>query len=494
MKVLLVYPAFPETFWSFKHALKFISRKSTGPPLGLLTIAAMLPDDWELRVIDMSVERLKNSDLEWAEMVMVSAMMIQRDSLLEVVEQCKIHNKTVVAGGPLFTAYYRDFLDTDIAHFILNDGEATLPLFLEDWKNGVAKRIYSEEKMPSMKRTPVPRWDLVNLRKYAEINIQYSRGCPFECDFCDIGVLFGRKIRTKNSEQILAELNKLYELRWRGNVFFVDDNFIGNKSRLKKDLLPALHNWQRKHGFPFTFSTEASIDMADDAELLSLLGVCGFTSVFIGVETVNEESLVECNKLHNSNRNTLECIKIIHESGMMVKGGFIVGFDNDKKSIFETLVDFIQDSGIVTAMVGLLNAPKGTNLYNRLLEEGRITGIGTGNNTDSSINFIPKMDFDELIAGYKQILEGIYSPKEYYQRVRTFLQDFHPLKLRLKPLLGWKDISAFLKSLFVLGIFEKERKYYWSLLFWTLRKRPSLFAQAVTLTIYGFHFRKVFEL
>ncbi|MDP8208019.1 MAG: DUF4070 domain-containing protein [Candidatus Electryonea clarkiae] len=494
MKVLLVYPAFPDTFWSFKHALKFVSRKSTAPPLGLLTIASMLPEDWELQLIDMSVNNLKDESLEWADMVLISAMQIQRESVLGVIERCKSYDLTIVAGGPLFTAYSSDFLETDIDHFVLNDGEATLPRFLEDWQNGIPQRVYSDSAMPSLKNTPVPRWDLVNLRRYAEVNIQYSRGCPYNCDFCDIGILFGRKIRTKSKEQIIAELDSLYSSKWKGNVFFVDDNFIGNKPKLKRDLLPALHTWQKRHGFPFTFSTEASIDLADDAELRSLMIVCGFTSVFIGIETVNEDSLQECNKLHNKNRDTLECVRIIHESGMMVKGGFIVGFDNDKKSIFETLENFIQESGIVTAMVGLLHAPRGTSLYERLINENRILGDSSGNNTDSSINFVPKMELSELIEGYKKLNREIYSPKEYYQRVRQFLLDFHPLRLRIKPLLGWKDISAFLKTLFVLGIVEEERRYYWNLLFWTIRKRPSLFAHAVTLSIYGFHFRKVFEL
>ncbi len=494
MNVLLIYPAFPDTFWSFKHALKFVSRKATAPPLGLLTIAAMLPREWNLRVVDMAVEKLKESHLVWADMAMISAMLVQRESTEQVVGRCKDHNLTVVAGGPLFTAYSDEFSESGIDHFILNDGEATLPRFLEDWQNGCPEAVYSEATMPSMQTTPAPRWDLVNLRKYAEVNIQYSRGCPFDCDFCDIGVLFGRKIRTKTKEQILAELDALHALKWKGNIFFVDDNFIGNKPKLKKELLPAIHTWQKKHGFPFTFSTEASIDLADDAELRSLMIVCGFTSVFIGIETVNEASLQECNKLHNQNRDTMECIRTIHDSGMMVKGGFIVGFDNDETNIFDALVNFIQNSGIVTAMVGLLNAPKGTQLYNRLLNENRIIGNMSGNNTDASINFIPKMDVAELINGYKKVIEELYTPKEYYKRVRQFLKDYHPIKLKIRPNIGPKEVSAFLKSIFVLGMIEKERFHYWRLLFWTIRKRPALFAQAVTLTIYGFHFRKVFEL
>jgi radical SAM superfamily enzyme YgiQ (UPF0313 family) len=494
MNALLVYPAVPETFWSFKHALKFVSRKAAAPPLGLLTVAAMLPEDWNLRVVDMSVEALKESGLEWADMVMISAMRVQHDSVLDVVQRCQNHELTLVAGGPLFTAHHEDYLETRIDHFILNDAEATLPPFLEDLRTGSPKRVYSDLSMPSMKKTPVPRWDLIKPKRYAEMNIQYSRGCPYTCDFCDIGVLFGRRIRTKSTDQILAELDGLYAAKWRGAVFFVDDNFIGSKARLKKDLLPALQTWQKKRHFPFVFSTEASIDLADDSELLELMRVCGFTSVFIGIETINEESLVECNKIQNRSRDTVACIRSIHDGGLMVKGGFIVGFDNDRQTVFDSLVEFIQKSGVVTAMVGLLNAPRGTRLYNRLLSENRITGEISGNNTDHSINFIPKMDLTELVEGYNRILAGIYSPKEYYQRVRRFLEDFQPMKHRVIPKVSFRDITAIVKSVFKLGVVGKERWHYWHLLFWTLRRRPTLFAHAVTLAIYGFHFRKVFEL
>ncbi len=494
MRALLVYPAIPDTFWSFKHALKFVSRKSTSPPLGLLTIVAMLPDDWEIKVIDISVNKLKDKYLKWADAVFISAMLVQRESALKVVSKCKEHNLKVIAGGPLFTAYYSDFLDSGVDHFILNDGEVTLPRFLNDWQSGCAKKVYTESKMPSMKTTPVPRWDLVNLNRYAQIDIQYSRGCPFQCDFCDIGVLFGRRIRTKGKEQILAELDRIYALKWRGDVFFVDDNFIGNKNKLKNKLLPAIQTWQREHGFPFKFGTEASIDLADDPELIALMVNCGFTSVFIGIETVNENALQECNKLQNKNRNTNDCIRILHENGLMVKGGFILGFDTDNASVFDAMINFIQNSGIVTAMVGLLNAPKNTKLYKRLLSQNRIMGDCSGNNMDTSINFIPKMDLTELINGYRHVIQQIYTPKEYYKRVQRFLEEFEPVKLRRLPLLNWRDYSAFLKSIFVLGIFQKERVHYWNLLFWTLRKRPSLFAHAVTLTIYGFHFRKIFDL
>jgi len=490
VKVLLIYPDFPDTFWSFKYALRFISRKSTSPPLGLLTVAAMLPDDWEMKLVDMKVKRLRDRDLEWADYVLISAMVVQRDSVQQILDRCSQFEVKVVAGGPLFTAYHAEF--TGVDHFVLNDAESTLPQFLSDLESGEPKPVYTTDSFPTLDSTPVPRWDLSNLHKYAEINIQYSRGCPYACEFCDIGVLFGNRIRTKSAEQVLAELDRLHELGWLGTVFFVDDNFIGNKSRLKKNLLPALFKWQDRHDHPFQFTTEASIDLADDPELMTLMAACGFREVFIGIETTNEQALIECNKLHNKRRDMLESVRIIHDHGLMVKGGFILGFDSDNPTIFDKLSSFIEESGIVTAMVGLLNAPKGTSLYKRLEKENRILYDMSGNNTDASINFIPKMDLSVLQKGYKDVIRRIYSPAEYYRRVQTFLRDFKPTKIKVR--IDWSQLNAFFKSIFVLGVVGKERSHYWKLLLWTLRYRPRLIVYAVTFAIYGHHFRKVFGL
>lgn len=489
MNALLIYPDVPDTFWSFKYALQFVSRKSTAPPLGLLTVAAMLPEEWNLRLVDLKTKPLRNRDLEWAEIVFISAMQVQRESVLHIIADCNRHGLRIVAGGPLFTAYHEEF--TGIDHFVLDDAEATLPLFLDDLAQGKPKRLYTTDTFPPMTLTPVPRWDLARLSRYAEISIQYSRGCPYDCDFCDIGVLFGRKIRTKTAEQILHELDRLYALKWRGEVFFVDDNFIGNKTKLKRDLLPALLDWQRAHGYPFTFSSEASIDLAQDETLIQSMVDVGFTSIFVGVETTNETALAECNKLHNTRNDPLESVRRIQQRGIMVKGGFIVGFDSDDTNIFDKIAAFIQTSGIVTAMVGLLNAPKDTALYKRLLGENRILQNSSGDNTDSTMNFIPRMDLTTLTEGYHKIIDSIYTPREYYKRVRTFLREFPNRKLTGH--LTWRDISAFFRSLFILGIVGKERVQYWKLLFWTLFRRPRHIALAITLAIYGFHFRKIFN-
>ena len=291
LKVVLVYPEYPDTFWSFKHAIKFISKKATYPPLGLLTVAAMLPKNWEKKLVDMNVKKLKDKDLKGADLVFISAMAIQKASAKEVISKCKKMGIKIVAGGPLFTAGYEEFENVD--YFVLNEAEITLPLFLEDLRNGCAKHIYTSHKFPNIEKTPIPLWGLINMRKYVSMNIQYSRGCPFNCDFCDITNLFGRGVRTKSKGQILAELESLYSFGWRGGVFFVDDNFIGNKIKLKQEILPAIIQWMAARKYPFSFSTEASVNLSDDEELMQLMTQAGFDSVFLGIETPNEESLAE---------------------------------------------------------------------------------------------------------------------------------------------------------------------------------------------------------
>jgi radical SAM superfamily enzyme YgiQ (UPF0313 family) len=490
MKILLVYPEHPETFWSFKYALKFISRKATEPPLGLLTVAAMLPKEWEKRLVDMKVTPLKDKDIEWADFVFISGMSIQKTSAREVIARCKEKSKKIVAGGPLFTTESEEFDEVD--HLVLNEAENTLPAFLKDLENGCAKHIYTSSEFPPIENTPAPLWKLLNLKKYATMDIQFSRGCPFNCEFCDIVQLYGRKVRTKSKEQIVNELATLYSLGWRHDVFFVDDNFIGNTKKLKREILPAIIEWMEKNGRPFTFGTEASINLADDEELMKLMVQAGFDSVFVGIETVNEESLAECNKSQNKKRDLAACVKKIQNSGLMVKGGFILGFDNDPPTIFDNMIEFIQESQIVSAMVGLLNAPRGTKLYKRLDEEGRLLKINTGNNTDFSINFIPKMDYEKLIRGYRDIIKGIYSPKPYYDRVIKFLKTYDPLP-RKGANLRLNHLSAFVKSIFVIGIIRKERWQYWKLFFWTIFRRPRLFPLAITLSIYGVHFQRVYD-
>lgn len=485
MNILLVYPEYPNTFWSFKHALKFVSKKASFPPLGLLTIASILPSEFNKRLIDMNVSPLKDDDIKWADYVFISAMSVQSKSADEVIRRCKLLKTKVAAGGPHFTSHFEKYDNVD--HLILNEAEITLPQFLNDLKFGTPGHIYNTDERPDLITTPTPEWSLISIKNYTSMNIQYSRGCPFDCEFCDITVLYGRKVRTKTKEQIIAELDAVYLTGWRGPLFFVDDNFIGNKNKLKKEILPAIADWMEKKKHPFFLNTESSINIADDEELMLKMVSAGFQAVFIGIESSNEESLIECNKPQNRNRELISSIKKIQSFGLEVQAGFIVGFDNDPVSIFNKLTAFIQESGIVTAMVGLLNAPKGTKLHKRLQNEGRLIDDFSGNNTD--INFVPKMELETLIKGYKHIIDTIYSPKFFYARVKSFLKDFNP---DIKSLyINFSYIKALFKSMIKLGVIGEERIYYWKLFFWTLFRKPKLFSLAILYTIYGFHFRKV---
>ena len=490
MKILLVYPRYPDTFWGFRHALKFIGRKASFPPLGLLTVAAMLPGEWEKKLVDMNVRPLSDQDVAWADYIFVSAMTIQKDSSRKVFARCRRLGKKIVAGGPLFTASPDDFPEVD--HLVLGEAELTLPLFLDDLQHGEPRRIYADDRWAELKTTPIPLWGLVDVRHYAAMNIQYSRGCPFDCEFCDITALFGRRPRSKPLGQVIAELDSLYARGWRGAIFFVDDNFIGDKGKLKREILPAMIDWMEGKEYPFYFYTEASIDLADDPLLMELMVKAGFEEVFIGIETPHDEGLAETGKVQNKNRDLLDCVRRIQQAGLQVHGGFIVGFDSDPPSIFEKQIRFIQECGIVTAMVGVLSAIRGTKLYLRLDREGRLLGDGTGNNTAIDLNFVPRMKPDELIAGYRTILDNIYSPRQYYQRVIRLLREYRPLHLgKFRVQQGY--VSALFKSILFLGVLGKERFHFWKLFFWSLFRKPRLFPLAITYAIYGFHFRKIAE-
>ena len=496
MKILFVSPKYPDTFWSFKHALKFISKKALHPPLGLLTVAAMLPGEWEKRLVDMNVKTLDDRALKWADYVFISGMTVQGKSARDVIKRCNQLGVGVVAGGPLFTSAHEDF--EGVTHFVLNEAECTLPLFLKDLEKGTEKHIYQSDEFPDFEKTPVPLWNLINMRDYVSMTIQYSRGCPFDCEFCDITTLFGRKARTKTKDGIIAELESLYLTGWRGNLFLVDDNFIGNKKKLKTDVLPGIIAWMKKRKYPFTLSTEASINLADDETLMQMMIRAGFEGVFVGIETPDEASLAECNKFQNRNRDLVESVKKIQKFGLHIRGGFIVGFDNDTPSIFDRQIEFIQKSRVITAMVGILNAPRGSRLYERVNKEGRLLEGMSGDNTDLSTNIIPRMGYEKLAFGYKRLIKGIYAPKPYYERVKAFLQEYRPLEKRsIRLHLGhirfhFGYVGAFFKSAWSLGITDRARFYYWKLFFWSLFRRPKLLPMAITYSIYGFHFRRVF--
>ncbi len=488
MNILLVSPKTPITFWSFRHALKFISKKSSEPPLGLLTVAALLPQNWNLKLIDLNVDHLESPDLYWADFLFLTGMNIHLKSMQKVIKLARQVHLPVVLGGPLATTDPHLLPDAD--YYVLDEGEVTLPQFLADLEQGQLKKVYRADHFPDIAQTPIPRWDLLDMRKYANMSIQFSRGCPYNCDFCNVTLLNGHRPRTKSKEQFLAELQAIYDAGWRGSVFIVDDNFIGNRKILKAEILPAMIEWMRAHARPFSFITEVSINLADDEQLMQLMVEAGFDSVFVGIETPNESSLKESNKKQNTGKDLFHAVRKMQQQGLIVSGGFIVGFDNDPPEIFEIQKNFIQKSGIITAMVGLLNAPTGTKLFQRMKEQGRLLKTMSGDNMDGNTNILTKMDLRFLKQQYRKLLIQLYEPNGFYERLKIFLHEYN--------LPSWKtsvtslnEIKAFLKSLLILGVIEKGRFKYWQVLFYSLLKFPEKFSLAVRLSIFGYHFRRV---
>jgi radical SAM superfamily enzyme YgiQ (UPF0313 family) len=487
MNILLVYPEYPATFWSFKYSLKFIAKKAAFPPLGLLTVAAMLPGGWRKKLVDLNVEPLSDEHLAWADMVFISAMIVQKESAQQVIQRCGKLSKKVVAGGPVFTTQHEQFEGVD--HFVLNEAEITLPLFLKDLEAGKLKPLYTSDERPDIRQTPVPLWSLIDPRNYATMAIQYSRGCPFNCEFCDIIIMNGRVPRQKSPAQMQREFQALFDAGWRKSVFIVDDNFIGNTKEVKQ-MLPTLIEWQREHRFPFTLLTEVSVNLANDEELMQLMSGANFFKVFMGLETPNHDSLIECGKKQNTSRSLAEIVDTIHRHGMQVMGGFIVGFDQDPENIFDMQVRFIQQIGVVTAMVGILTALPQTRLWHRLKAEGRLLSEASGENTDGGLNFEPIMEKEKLIKGYQKLLTTLYSPKNYYRRINTFLKSYTPTA---KTRLTRDDLLAFIRAAWRLGIVSKTRFCYWKLLVKTFFVKRRALPIAVELAIHGFHFQKILE-
>jgi len=485
MNILLVYPKYPDTFWSFKHVLRFISRKAAFPPLGLITVAALLPSEWNKRLADLNVEELSDEALAWADMVFVSAMLVQKESALEAIARAKAMGKTVVAGGPGFMS--KPELGADADHLVLGEAEVTLPLFLADLAAGKPGRVYHSDEKPDIAQTPVPLWELIDLTNYATMAVQFSRGCPFNCEFCDIIIMNGRVPRTKTPEQLLAELDALQAQGWRGSVFIVDDNFIGNKKRVK-ELLPRLIDWQKANRFPFRFFTEASLNLAQDEELMQLMSAANFHKVFLGIESPSPESLKECSKFQNTAVDMAEAVDRIHANGMQVMGGFIVGFDSDGANIFETQLRFIQRIGVVAAMVGVLNAGPGTRLWNRLKAENRLIGETSGENTDGTTNFLPAMGMETLRNGYQRLMASLYNPKTYYRRINTFLSKYRPTVRAHK--LSKDEVKALMRCFWHIGLKSRSRFLFWKLMVRTLLTKVRALPEAVELAIYGQHFEQ----
>ena len=489
MNVLLVYPQFPDTYWSFKHALKFLGKRAAQPPLGLMTVAALLPSHRKKRLIDTNVEKLRDRDLKWADVVMVSGMHIQREPLVAIVERCRALGLRTVVGGPIASSLSAAELRAD--HVVIGEAESLIGELARDLEQDTAKPIYEAAERPDMETSPLPDLSLIKMRRYSTMTVQYSRGCPFNCEFCDIIEIYGRRPRTKAVHQVLAELDQLRAAGWREAVFIVDDNFIGNKARAK-ELLTALAEWRRQYRTNFDFTTEASLNLADDPELMQMLKDAGFASVFLGIETPDVSGLIASNKLQNAHRNLLDSIATIQSYGMQVMGGFILGFDTDREDIFDRMVAFIQQSGIPIAMVGLLQAMPGTQLFRRLRNEGRILDEGRGDNTCDRLNFKPRMNPSRLIEGYRSVLKRIYNCEAYYERVKLYLSRTQPKTGEKKFRQQWitrANARAFVTSIVRQGVFGQHRWSYWKLMLSAATRYRRCFGAAMTLVVMGYHFQ-----
>lgn len=484
-KALLVYPETPPTYWSMRHALPFLGRKSALPPLGLLTVASLLPSDWEIRVLDQNVENLRQEDIRWADLVFISAMLVQRPAFERTVALCRELGTPVVAGGPYPTSCHASIQGVD--HFVLGEAEVNLPSFLDDFKRGVAGPLYFDPSHPDIRRTPAPRYDLVDRKNYAGAALQFSRGCPYHCEFCDIVELFGRLPRTKSPEQFIAELEQVYSEGWMGSLFIVDDNFIGNRIQVKR-LLVELRQWQEKNKYPYSFFTEASIDLAEDASLMDDMVMAGFNMVFIGLETPDATTLTSIKKTQNLRADMVEEVHAIQGKGLEVAGGFILGFDDDKADIFDRQVRFIQDAAIPTAMVGLLTPLPGTRLHARLATEGRLLKEGNlGNNThDLELAFLPRMNSDLLLAGYRGVLQDLYTPKRYFARCLDLIRRMRPGPASCRKV-GGIELRALFYSLFR-QTFSHYGGAYVSYLVRALVFRPRMMPEIMAFAIKGHHF------
>ena len=492
---LLVYPVFPPSYWGFKFALDFVGKKSFMPPLGLVTVAGMFPKEYQLRVVDMNVQPLTETDLNWADLVFTSTMIVQQDSLQEVIERSNRAGVTLVVGGPHPTTFYEDIEGVD--HFVLDEVEDILPGFFRDLQQGTARKIYRASEKPDVARAPLPRYDLLNLSDYESMALQFSRGCPFDCEFCDITKLYGRVARTKTNEQVLEEFDQLYRLGWRGSLFLVDDNFIGNK-RAALALLPHVAKWQKERGYPFKLFTEASVNLARLEPLLDAMVEAGFSMTFLGIETPNPEALLKTKKKQNTRKSEdnylLNAVRTIQKKGIEVTAGFIVGLDGDDEGAFDAQIQFIQEAGIPKAMVGLLTALKGTDLYHRLQSEGRLLEESEGNNVSVNLNFIPQIDPETLIKGYKRVLRTIYDPtlRTYFERCFTMLRNLKQTEHTVTGVteIGKTELMAIAKS-FRRQLLSKQGPAYLKFLIKVAIDRPKMLPEAIRLAVFGYHFERI---
>lgn len=489
MNVLLVYPRFPKTFWSYEKILELVNRKVLLPPLGLITVAAILPQDWNFQLVDTNIRPVTDDEWRWADLVIISAMIVQKDDMMLQIARAKQHGKPVAVGGPYPTSSPQDLEAVGVDYLILDEGEITLPMFVEDIRNGVSKGRYSAEGVkPDVTQTPVPRFDLLDRTAYDSMSVQFSRGCPFQCEFCDIIVLYGRKPRTKSPQQLIAELQRLYDLGWRGGVFMVDDNFIGNKRNVKL-LLKDLRVWQKEHGYPFRFDTEASLDLAEDDEMLDLMLECNFAAVFMGIETPDTDSLAVTMKFQNTRSPLHDSIDKVTRAGLRVIAGFIIGFDGEKAGAGQRIVAFAESTGIPTTTFAMLQALPHTALWHRLQKEGRLLADGGNINQTTLMNFVPTRPVEDIAKEYVDAFCYLYEPRIYLDRVyRYFLKLGAP---RVKPRFQWPEwavVRALLIVCWRQGVVRSTRFAFWHHLIHMLIANPAVAEQYLAVCAHNEHF------
>jgi len=489
MRALLVYPLFPKTFWSYEKILELVNRKVLLPPLGLITVAAILPQSWEFRLVDRNIRAVTEEEWDWAEIVILSGMIVQKADMISQVQEAKRRGKPVAVGGPYPTSVPDEMEAIGVDYLILDEGEITLPLFVEALERGeTSGRFTANGEKPDVTTTPIPRFDLLERDAYDSMSVQFSRGCPFQCEFCDIIVLYGRKPRTKSPAQLLAELDTLYNLGWRGGVFMVDDNFIGNKRNVKL-LLKELKEWQAARGYPFRFDTEASLDLAEDDELIELMLECNFAAVFMGIETPDTDSLQVTKKFQNMRSPLLESVDKVTRSGLRVIAGFIIGFDGEKPGAGQRIVEFAEITGIPTTTFAMLQALPNTALWHRLAKEGRLREQDGTINQTTLMNFVPTRPVEDIAHEYIDAFRQLYEPVQYLNRVyRYFLKLGAPKVRSAFKLPDWVVVRALLLVCWRQGVVRQTRWLFWHHLLHMLIKNPAVVEQYITVCAHNEHF------
>lgn len=489
VRALLIYPVFPPTFWSYNKILELVDRQVLLPPLGLITVAAILPQTWEFKLVDRNVRAVTEAEWEWADLVILSAMIVQKQDLLDQIQEAKKRGKLVAVGGPYATSVPEEVQDVGTDFLILDEGEITLPMFIEALERGEKTGIFRTTEKPAVTETPVPRYDLLELDAYDSMSVQFSRGCPFQCEFCDIIVLYGRKPRTKTPAQLLQELDTLYQLGWRRGVFMVDDNFIGNKRNVKL-LLKELKIWQEQHQYPFRFNTEASVDLASDPELMKMMVDCNFDAVFLGIETPDEESLQLTKKFQNTRSSLAETVEQIIEAGLRPMAGFILGFDGEKKEAATRIIQFVEQAAIPTAMLGMLQALPNTALWHRLEKEGRLRVNDKQDiNQSTLLNYVPTRPIEDIANEYVEAFWQLYDPHIFLDRTyRCFLKLGAPTAKEPFKLPSWTDLKALSIIIWRQGVKRDTRWRFWHHLGGILRHNPAVFAHYLTVCAHNEHF------